>query len=69
MIITRKKYEKEIRKAEKRGAKEAYEKYSVQSNFDSIGRNMHYSLDKIHMEFDKIFARLDKLEVKEMKTK
>ena len=69
MFITRKKYEKEIRKAEKRGAKEAYEKYSVQNNFDSIDRNMHYSIDKIHMELDKILVRLDKLEVKEMKTK
>lgn len=41
MFITRKEFERQIKKAKKRGAKEAYEKCSVNSSIDSISRNMY----------------------------
>jgi hypothetical protein len=62
MFITRKEFERQIKKAKKRGAKEAYEKCSVQNSLDSVSRNMYDNVDRVHMEVDKILIRLDKLE-------
>lgn len=64
MFITRKEFERQIKKAKKLGAKEAYEKCSVQNNLDSVSRNMYDNVDRVHMELDKILIRLDKLENK-----
>lgn len=64
MFITRKEFERQIKKAKKRGAKEAYEKCSVNSSIDSVSRNMYDNVDRVHMELDKILIRLDKLENK-----
>lgn len=69
MFITRKRYEKEIRKAEKRGKKKALEKRNVENSFDAISRNMYDNVDRIHMELDKILIRLDKLENKLQNTR
>ena len=64
MFITRKQYEKNLRKAKKQGAKEAYEKRYVNNSIDSVSRNMYDNVDRVHMELDKILIRLDKLENK-----
>lgn len=64
MFITRKEFERQIKKAKKRGAKEAYEKYYVNNSIDSVSRNMYDNVDRVHMELDKILIRLDKLENK-----
>nr|DAP60075.1 MAG TPA: hypothetical protein [Caudoviricetes sp.] len=64
MFITRKQYEKNLRKAKKQGAKEAYERWSMQNSIDSVNRNMYDNVDRLHMELDKVIARLDKLENK-----
>lgn len=69
MFITRTRYEKEIRKAEKRGKKKALEKRNIEISFDAISRNMYDNVDRIHMEFDKILIRLDKLENKLQNTR
>lgn len=69
MFITRKRYEKETRKAEKRGKKKALEKRNVENSFDAISRNMYDNVDRIHMELDKILIRLDKLENKLQNTR
>lgn len=69
MFITRKRYEKEIGKAEKRGKKKALEKRNIENSFDAISRNMYDNVDRIHMEFDKILIRLDKLENKLQNTR
>lgn len=62
MFITRKEFERQIKKAKKRGAKEAYEKCSVNSSIDSVSRNMYDNVDRVRMELDNILTRLDKLE-------
>lgn len=69
MFITRKEFERQIKKAKKRGAKEAYEKCSVNSSIDSISRNMYDNVDRVHAELDKILIRLDKLENKLQNTR
>lgn len=69
MFITRTKYEKEIRKAEKCGKKKALEKRNIENSFDAISRNMYDNVDRIHMELDKILIRLDKLENKLQNTR
>lgn len=69
MFITRKEFERQIKKAKKRGAKEAYEKCYVNNNIDSISRNMYDNVDRAHMELDKILIRLDKLENKLQNTR
>lgn len=69
MFITRKQYEKNLRKAKKQGAKEAYERWSMQNSLDSVSRNMYDNVDRVHMEVDKILIRLDKLENKLQNTR
>lgn len=69
MFITRKRYEKEIRKAEKRGKKKALEKRNIENSFDAISRSMYDNVDRIHMEFDKFLIRLDNLENKLQNTR
>lgn len=69
MFITRKQYEKNLRKAKKQGAKEAYEKWSMQNSIDSVSRNMYDNVDRLHAELDKILIRLDKLESKRSEKK
>ena len=69
MFITRKEFERQIKKAKKRGAKEVYEKCSVNSSIDSVSRNMYDNVDRVHMELDKILIRLDKLENKLQNTR
>lgn len=64
MFITRKEFERQIKKAKKQGAREAYEKYSMNNSIDSVSRNMYDNVDRVHMELDKILIRLDKLENK-----
>lgn len=67
MFITRKEFERQIKKAKKRGAKEAYEKCSELNNLDSVRRSMYSSVDSINVELDKILIRLDNLESKRSK--
>lgn len=69
MFITRKEFERQIKKAKERGAKETYEKCSVQNSLDSVSRNMYDNVDRVHMELDKILIRLDKLENKLQNTR
>lgn len=69
MFITRKKYEKNLRKAKKQGAKEAYERCSMHNTIDSVNRNMYDNADRLHMELDKVIARLSKLESKRSEKK
>lgn len=69
MFITRREFERQIKKAKKRGAKEAYEKCLVQNSLDSVSRNMYDNVDKVQMELDKILIRLDKLENKLQNTR
>lgn len=69
MFITRKEFERQIKKAKERGVKEAYEKCSVQNSLDSVSRNMYDNVDRVHMELDKILIRLDKLENKLQNTR
>lgn len=69
MFITRKEFERQIKKAKKCGAKETYEKCSVQNSLDSVSRNMYDNVDRVHMELDKILIRLDKLENKLQNTR
>lgn len=64
MFITRKEFERQIKKAKKQGVREAYEKCSMQNSIDSVSRNMYDNVDRVHMELDKILIRLDKLENK-----
>lgn len=69
MFITRKEFERQIKKAKECGAKEAYEKCSVQNSLDSVSRNMYDNVDRVHMGLDKILIRLDKLENKLQNTR
>lgn len=64
MIIKRTKYEKEIRKAEKRGFKKALEKKNIENSFDALNKNMWNQFDKINTTIDTMFGRLDKIESK-----
>lgn len=61
MFITRKRYEKEIRKAEKRGKKKALEERNVENSFDAISRNMWNQFDKINTEFDKRLLNIEEI--------
>lgn len=49
--------------------KKALEKRNIENSFDAISRNMYDNVDRIHMEFDKILIRLDKLENKLQNTR
>lgn len=69
MFITRKEFERQIKKAKKRGVKEAYEKCHVNNSIDSVSRNMYDNVDRVHVELDKILIRLDKLENKLQNTR
>lgn len=69
MFITRKEFERQIKKAKKRGAKEVYEKCSVQNSLDSVSRNMYDNIDRVNMELDKTLIRLDRLENKLQNTR
>lgn len=40
MFITRKKYEKEIRKAKKRGFEKAMKERNIGNSFDTLNQNM-----------------------------
>lgn len=64
MFITRKRYEKEIRKAEKRGFEKASEKRNIENSFDALNQNMWNQFDKINTTIDIMSGRLDKIESK-----
>lgn len=64
MFITRTKYEKEIRKAEKRGAKKEMEKRSVERSFDELGQNMWNQFDRINTNIDMLMNRVIEIESK-----
>lgn len=64
MFITRIKYEKEIREAEKRGFEKALEKRSIENSFDALNQNMWNQFDKINTTIDIMSDRLDKIESK-----
>lgn len=64
MFITRKKYEKEIRKAEKRGAKKEMEKRNVEHSFDALNQNMWNQFDKINTNIDTLMNRIIEIESK-----
>lgn len=64
MFITRKKYEKEIRKAKKRGFEKAMKERNVENSFDALNRNMWNQFDKINTTIDIMSGRLDKIESK-----
>lgn len=61
MFITRTKYEKEIRKAEKRGFKKTLEKSRIENSFDALNRNMWNQFDKINTEFDKRLLNIEEI--------
>lgn len=61
MFITRTKYEKEIRKAEKRGERREREKINVEHSFDALNQNMWNQFDKINIEFDKRLSNMDEI--------
>lgn len=61
MFITRTKYEKEIRKAEKRGFKKALEKSRIENSFDALNQKMWNQFDKINIEFDKRLLNIEKI--------
>ena len=69
MFITRKRYEKEIRKAEKRGFEKALEKRNIENSFDALNQNMWNQFDKINTTIDIMSGRLDKLDKIEGKSK
>ena len=52
MFITRKRYEKEIRKAEKRGFEKASEKRNIENSFDALNQDMWNQFDKINAIID-----------------
>ena len=52
MFITRKRYEKEIRKAEKRGFEKASEKRNIENSFDALNQNIWNQFDKINTTID-----------------
>lgn len=64
MFITRKKYEKEIRKAKKRGFEKAMKGRNVENSFDALNQNMWNHFDKINTTIDIMLGRLDKIEDK-----
>lgn len=64
MFIKRTKYEKEIRKAEKRGSEKALEKRRIENSFDALNQNMWNQFDKINTTIDIMSGRLDKIESK-----
>lgn len=64
MFITRKRYEKEIRKAEKRGFEKAMKERNVENSFDALNQNMWNQFDKINTTIDIMSGRLDKIESK-----
>lgn len=61
MFITRTKYEKEIRKAKKRGERREREKINMENSFDSLNQNMRNQFDKINTEFDKRLSNMDEI--------
>lgn len=64
MFITRKRYEKEIRKAEKRGFEKALDKRNIENSFDALNQNMWNQFDKVNTAIDIMSGRLDKIESK-----
>lgn len=64
MFILRKRYENEIKKAEKRGFKKALEKRNVENSIDALNQNMWNQFDKINTAIDIMSGRLDKIESK-----
>ena len=64
MFITRKKYEKEIRKAKKRGFEKAMKERNIKNSFDALNKNMWNQFDKINTAIDIMSGRLDKIESK-----
>lgn len=61
MFITRTKYEKKIRKAEKRGFEKALEKRRIENSFDAINQNMWNQFDKINTKFDKRLLNIEEM--------
>lgn len=61
MFITRTKYEKEIRKAERCGFKKALEKSKIENSFDALNQNMWNQFDKINTEFDKRLLNIEEI--------
>lgn len=64
MFIKRTKYEKEIRKAEKRGFKNASEKRNAEESLNALNRIMWKQFDKVNTTIDIMSGRLDKIERK-----
>lgn len=64
MFITRTRYEKEIRKAEKRGERRELEKINVQHSFDALNQSMWNQFDKINTNIDMLMNRFAEIENK-----
>ena len=64
MFITRTKYEKEIRKAEKRGAKKEMKKRDIEHSFDALNQNMWNQFDKMNTNIDNLMNRVIEIESK-----
>ena len=64
MFITRTKYEKEIRKAEKSGERREREKINVEHSFDVLNKNMWNQFDKININIDTLMNRIIEIESK-----
>lgn len=64
MFITKTRYEKEIKKAEKRGENREREKNERINSIDGLNQNMWNQFDRVNIMIDKIVDRLDKIESK-----
>ena len=64
MFVTRTRYEKEIRKAEKRGERREREKINVEHSFDALNQNMWNQFDKINTNIDMLMNRIIEIESK-----
>ena len=66
MFISRTKFEKEIKKAEKRGERREREKVNMQNSFNELNKSMWSQFDRTNMVVDKLIDRVDRLEDKKV---
>lgn len=69
MFISRTKFEKEIKKAEKRGERREQEKVNMQNSFNELNQSMWSQFDRTNMVVDKLIDRVDRLENKRCEKK
>ena len=64
MFITRKEFERRIKKAKKRGFEKALEKKNIENSLDALNQNIWNQCDRMNATIDLILNRLDKIENK-----